>query len=79
MSTNPDDKFFFHHLPNPIVRILGGKGGSLEPCGCRIREDYVYPHRQNLFTGISSLRRDLLAMSRDLEMPHFSQRDLERG
>ena len=29
--------------------------------------------------GISSLWRDLLAMSRDLEMPHFSQRDLERG
>ena len=29
--------------------------------------------------GISSLWRDLLAMNRDLEMPHFSQRDLERG
>ena len=31
MSTNPDEQIFFHHLPNPIVRILGGEGGSLEP------------------------------------------------
>ena len=49
MSTNPDEKFFFHHLPNPIVRILGGKGGSLEPGGRRSTEDYVHPHRQDLF------------------------------
>ena len=63
MSTNPDDKIFFHHLPNPIVRILGGegcslepivrilggKGGSLEPGGRRSTEDYVHPHRQDLF------------------------------
>ena len=26
MSMNPDEKFLFHHLPNPFVRILGGKG-----------------------------------------------------
>ena len=63
MSTNPDENFFFHHLPNPIVRILGGKGGSLEPIvrilggkggslepgGRRSTEDYVHPHRQDLF------------------------------
>ena len=63
MSTNPDEKIFFHHLPNPIVRILGGegcslepivrilggKGGSLEPGGRRSTEDYVHPHRQDLF------------------------------
>ena len=49
MSTNPDEQIFFHHLPNPIVRILGGKGGSLEPGGRRSTEDYVHPHRQDLF------------------------------
>ena len=41
-------KIFILSSPESYRLDSRGEGGSLEPCGCRRREDYVYPHRQNL-------------------------------